>query len=386
MGRWSSGGAVLGICHVAGMLDLVALPVWVGTFIAFYGLSPAQAGATVTSFLAGIVLASLVTARLLTRLDPRTVVVAGFVVAAAAFGYLASRPVEAVPFAMLPVIHGIAGLAAGAALSMTHGTIGRTENPHRLFGLANVALAVFSVGFFAVVPALVHSVSPRLLFAVFAGSMSLAALAASTSFPRALGAGASGSAASQAVPRPTWLIIAAVICLAFNQSLVFSFLERIGDHKGFSHADVTTVLVAVGLVNLVPGALAALTQRRLSPVAVGIAGPLVQAVLALVIVNATGFAAFAAFAIPYVSVVIFTHTFLFGLLSQIDPSRRAVAATPAMMMIGSAAGPAVAGAIVETSGYGGLSYTAVIISGLAIVLMLTFRVRTAASSQILRSA
>ncbi len=84
--------------------------------------------------------------------------------------------------------------------------------------------------------------------------------------------------------------------------------------------------------------------------------------------------------------MIFTHTFLFGLLSQIDPSRRAVAATPAMMMIGSAAGPAVAGAIVETSGYGGLSYTAVIISGLAIVLMLTFRVRTAASSQILRSA
>jgi predicted MFS family arabinose efflux permease len=368
------------------MLDLVALPVWVGTLIAFYGLSPAEAGATVTSFLAGIVLASLVTARLLARLDARTVVIVGFAVAAAAFGYLASRPVETMPSAILPTLHALAGLAAGAALSMTHGTIGRTDNPHRLFGLANVALAVFSVGFFAAVPALIHSVSPRLLFVVFAGSMAVAALMASLGFPRASGVGSSADASRPAMPGKAWLIVAVVICLAFNQSLLFSFLERLGDHKGFSHADVTTVLVAVGFVNLLPGALAALTQRRLSPIAVGTAGPLLQAVLALLVVHAERFAIFAAFAVPYVSIVIFTHTFLFGLLAQVDPSRRAVAATPAMMMLGSATGPAVAGVLVESFGYGGLSYMAAAMSMLAIILMLAFRARTTTSPALLRSA
>ncbi|MGJ5131605.1 MFS transporter [Bradyrhizobium oligotrophicum] len=386
MSRSSSGGVVLATCHVAGMLDLVALPVWVGTFIEFYGLSPAQAGATVTSFLAGIVLASLVTARSFTRLDARSIVVGGFIVAAAAFGYLASRPPELVPFWVLPVIHAIAGLAAGAALSMTHGTMGRTDNPHRLFGLANVALAVFSVAFFATVPALIHAISPRLLFAVFAASMAVAALLASLGFPRSVAAAETGGEMLHAMPGRAWLIIAVVICLAFNQSLVFSFLERIGHHKGLSQDDVTKVLIAVGFINLLPGALAAALQRRLSPIAIGIAGPLLQAMLAFVIVNAQGFSTYAAFAIPYVSIVIFTHTFLFGLLSQIDPSRRAVAATPAMMMIGSAAGPAVAGAIVESLGYGGLSYVAGTISTLAVVLMLTFKARTAASPAMLRSA
>ncbi|MGJ4932054.1 MFS transporter [Bradyrhizobium sp. HKCCYLS2038] len=386
MGRSRSSGVVLGVCHVAGMLDMVALPVWVGTFIEFYGLSPAQAGVTVTSFLAGIVLASLLTARALGRLDPRAVVVIGFAVASAAFGILASRPVAGTPFAVLPVIHVIAGLAAGAALSMTHGTMGRTDNPHRLFGLANVALAVFGIAFFAAVPALIHAVSPRVLFVVFAGSMALAALVAALGFPRTTGRAAATDVTRQPMPAKAWLVIAVVICLTFNQALIFSFLERIADHKGFSRADITAVLMAVGFINLLPGALAAMLQQRLSPIAVGIAGPVLQAALAFVVVSAESFATFAAFASPYVSIVIFTHTFLFGLLSQVDPSRRAVAATPAMMMIGSAAGPAVAGAIVQGIGYGGLAYMAAATSTLAVVLMLTFRARTGAAPAMLRSA
>ncbi|MEI8635209.1 hypothetical protein P4S72_30455, partial [Vibrio sp. PP-XX7] len=53
--------------------------------------------------------------------------------------------VAASSFPMLIALHLMAGLGAGAALSSVHGTIGRTENPHRLFGLVPVvALGVLA--------------------------------------------------------------------------------------------------------------------------------------------------------------------------------------------------------------------------------------------------
>ena len=49
--------------------------------------------------------------------------------------------------------------------------------------------------------------------------------------------------------------------------------------------------------------------------------------------------------------MIFTHVFLFGHLARLDPTGRAVAATPAMVMTGSAVGPFLGGMILETFGY-----------------------------------
>ena len=89
--------------------------------------------------------------------------------------------------------------------------------------------------------------------------------------------------------------------------------------------------------------------------------------------NSTGFAPYAVAAAFYVFMVIFTHTFLFGLLSRLDPSGRAVAATPAMMMIGSCIGPALGGAIVQGLGYPGLGWAACVVTALALIAMLQVR-------------
>ena len=50
--------------------------------------------------------------------------------------------------------------------------------------------------------------------------------------------------------------------------------------------------------------------------------------------------------------MIFTHTFAFGVLSKLDPTARALAGTPAMLMIGAAIGPILGGALVQGFGYG----------------------------------
>ena len=69
-----------------------------------------------------------------------------------------------------------------------------------------------------------------------------------------------------------------------------------------------------------------------------------------------------------IALMVFTHTFLFGLLARLDPSGRAVAATPAMLMIGAAIGPVLGGTAIQLAGYPGLGIVAAGI-GLASALL-----------------
>ena len=147
---------------------------------------------------------------------------------------------------------------------------------------------------------------------------------------------------------------------------MFSFVERIGSDRGFGFAAVTSVLIALGLVNLLPSPLAVFMQRRLPAQRVVLAGPMVQAALALTIAYSSGFVPYAVATAVFVAVMIFTHNFAFGLLAALDPSGRAVAATPAMLMVGAAIGPVLGGTLVKTLGYSSLGLAAVVVASLAV--------------------
>jgi len=97
-----------------------------------------------------------------------------------------------------------------------------------------------------------------------------------------------------------------------------------------------------------------------------LAGPVLQALLAATIMNATVFAAYAAAASVFAAVMIFTHTFAFGLLARLEPSGRALAATPAMLMLGSAIGPVLGGTLVKAFGYGSLGLAAAVVAAVAV--------------------
>ena len=72
------GIAAIMLAHCAGMVDLVALPVWVGTLVGLYGFDPQASGGLPTLFLLGASLASITIAPRLNQLNGRRVVVAGF--------------------------------------------------------------------------------------------------------------------------------------------------------------------------------------------------------------------------------------------------------------------------------------------------------------------
>lgn len=359
-----AGRLALMVAHCAGMVDLVALPVWVGTLVGRYGLDPQRAGLLATLFLAAAVLASVLLAPRIQRLPARAVSSTGFGVAALGFGLVATTT----DYLSMAALHALSGLAAGAALSVTHGTIARSSHPHRLFAVVGIALGVFAVVFLGAMPPLVAAVGGPVLFVAFAGVMAVAAVLCALWFPAVEAPAATAVAAARPGPisRPVWAGIAGIAGMALVQAMVFSFLERVGADRGFGLAAVTGVLVALGIVNLFPAVLAALLERRWSARRVLLAGPVLQAVLAATIMTSTAFVPYALAASVFAAVMIFTHTFAFGLLARLDPSGRAMAATPAIMMTGAAIGPILGGTLVRSAGYGSLAIAALLIAAGAV--------------------
>jgi predicted MFS family arabinose efflux permease len=361
------GRVALMVAHCAGMVDLVALSIWVGALITHYGFDPQQAGGLPTLFLVGAVLASVTLAPQVQRLRGRWVAGIGFGVSALAF-WMAAGVTGYVQLAML---HVLAGVAAGAALSVTHGTIARSANPHRLFAVVGMALGVFAVIFLAGTPQLIAALGGSALFHAFAAVMGLGALAAFLAFPSP--ESESGPAVQAAKPAPlpkvVWFGIVGISCMTLVQAMIFSFLEGVGLHRGFEQAAINGVLIALGLVNLLPAVLAALLQKRLAPRRVLLAGPVVQVALAAAIMVSPAFGPYAFAAAFFAAVMIFTHTFAFGLLARLDESGRALTGTPAMLMVGSAVGPFLGGTLVNAYGYESLALAA---ACLAIVAVFCF--------------
>jgi predicted MFS family arabinose efflux permease len=369
------GRIVLTLAHVAGMIDMVALPLWIGTLMEHYGYSAPQAGVTVTVFLVAVAVASLWLAPRFRRLPHWAHASAGFALALLAFLLAALQPVAAAGLAAMMALHAVAGLGVGGALSLTHGQIGRSENPHRLFATVNIALGMFAIVFLASVPHLIAGFGPKALFTVFAVTMGVATAVTLFAFPHDRAPIKVDATLPAPLPGAVYLVIATVVCLTLNQAMVFAFVERVGVGRGFGADRVNGVLIATGLVNLIPGALAMVLQKKCSPLTVGMLGPIVQAGLAVVLSSALTFMPYAVASALYVSTVIFTHTFAFGLLTRLDPSGRTVAATPAMMMLGSCTGPAIGGLLVHVLGYPGLGWVACATSTVAVLCMLLARLQ-----------
>jgi predicted MFS family arabinose efflux permease len=365
--------AALIVAHVAGMIDLVALPVWVGALMQHFQFDAEQAGMLVTLYLLFAVGCCAFFAPRFDRVKGHVAAPIGFAVAA--LGFFALSRVSG--FGAMGVAHALAGAGTGGGLSFAHGAIGRTSNPHRLFATGHLALALFAVLFLGAAPQIIAHNGGSSLFVIFAALAGSAALITALRFPR--NSADSGAATSQRntqqdtsrprLPAGCWTAIAGIVFMAVNQALVFSFVERIGIAHGFGNDKVNGVLIAVGLVNLLPPVLAALLQKRLDARTVAIGGPIAQAILALMISRSSDFAPFAVATSLWVFAMIFTHTFLFGLLARIDSTGRAVAATPAMLMAGSAVGPILGGVLIVHFGFGAIGIAATIISALSLVFL-----------------
>lgn len=366
-------GALL-LGHCAGMLDLVALPLWVGAnLIGFYQFDPQKAGLLATTFLLCAVVASLLLAPRYGRLAPKTVTVLGYMVAALAFIALAT--VAGTDYPTMLALHAIGGLGAGSALTMVDGTIGRSDNPHRMFAYGGVAVALFGILVLGAGPVIIAKVGGTALWFVFAVVMGLAALLALVAFPKVPAARQPGAGSSGRISRDVWCGIIGMGILCMAHSMIFPFVERMGIERGYPAGLVAGVLASIGFANLLPSPLAALLEKRLRPERAIVGGVLVHMVLVLLVTQVNQLEAYVPLVAILTAPMLFVHTFLFGLMARLDPSGRAVAATPAMLMIGSAVGPALGGTLLVNAGYAGLGMGVAAFGCLSAIFFAKIRVK-----------
>jgi len=349
----------LAVANCAGMVDLVATPIWVGILVQFYKFDPQQAGLLVTLFLAGAVLSSIVVARLFHRFSSgRGVAAGGFAVGSGIFFVLSQTS----DFGAMAALHVMGGLAIGAVLSVKDGTIARSANPHRLFAICGAALGLFALVFLGAVPPILAKMGGPLLFQIFGTVMLVGALSSLLAFPAVDAVESVAPEFSQtygATKFTVWIGILGLCCMAVVQSMAFSFLERAGVDRGFGVEKVTAILVALGFINLFPNVLAALLEKRLNPKVVLLSGATLQALLVLTIFGTTSYLPYSMAGSLFVAVMLFTHVFGFGLLARLETTGRALAATPAIMMSGGAFGPVLGGTLVKYSSYPALGVAAV---------------------------
>lgn len=364
------GRTALAVTTCAGMVDLVAMPVWVGVLVGVYKFDPQQAGLLVTLFLAGAVVSSIVVARLFHRLTSgRGIAVAGFAVASATFWLLAQTS----DYGLMAALHVLGGMAIGSVLSVKDGTLARSSNPHRLFAICGTALGVFALAFLGAVPPVVAKMGGPILFQIFSVVMIAGALVALVAFPAVDAVEPVVEEFSQtygATKFTVWAGILGLCCMAVVQSMAFSFLERAGMDRGFGVEKVTAILVALGFINLFPTVLAALLEKRLNPKSVLLGGAVLQAVLVMTIFGTSTYLPYSIAGALFVSAMLFTHVFGFGLLARLETTGRALAATPAIMMSGGAIGPVLGGTLIKFSSYPALGVAAVVMGVAACVCFL----------------
>lgn len=345
--------AALLLGHCAGMLDLAGLPVWVGAnLIGFYKFDPQKAGLLASVFLLCAVIASMVLAPRYGRVSARGVTVLGYAVAALAFvalGTLAGHD-----YMTMLVLHAIGGLGAGSALTMVDGTMGRSDNPHRMFAYAGMSVAVFGILVLGGGVAIISQFGGTALWFLFAAVMGLAALLALLVFPKVPAARPLPEGGTRRISRHVWFGIVGMSILCMAHSMIFPFVERMGIDRGYAAGTVAAVLMSIGFANLIPSPLAALLEKRLRPERAIMAGTLVHMLLVLLVTWVPRLEVYAPVVAILTTPLLFMHAFLFGLMARLDPSGRAVAATPAMLMIGSAIGPALGGSLLVATGYAGL--------------------------------
>jgi predicted MFS family arabinose efflux permease len=219
-----------------------------------------------------------------------------------------------------------------------------------MFAYVGVAIGIFGIAFLGGTPAVVARFGGPALFIVFAGVMAAATLAALLAFPspprRTFFENPREESALPPLPRAAWLSIVAVALLAMTQAMTLSFFQRIGMARGFGLDLVTLALVIYGIVTLLPAPLAAMFEKRVAATTIVSTMPALQAVFAMLVTHTSSPVLYAAAGALMAFTIIFTHTFAFGLLAKLDPTGRAVAGTPAMLMVGAAFAPFVGGTLV----------------------------------------
>ena len=274
----------------------------------------------------------------------------------------------------LVLLRGLAGVGEGALYAVSLCIVAsHSSNPDKVYGYFQVVWALGSVALFAVGGELTAAFAHRGILALIAGvTLALAPLLLLVPDARAKRGDGAAADAAQASPLLGVMTFAAIALYLTVSAAVYAFSAPLGERAGLDTSAVGYALTVASLVGLAgAGAATALNVRwgRAIPITGFCVGFSLVTLALCLWRNPT---AYVVALVASVVIYYFSIPYLFGLAAALDRSGRWAAAAGSAYLLGFAAGPVVAGAVIAAAGYANLAAVCVAITaaawGLAMVV------------------
>ncbi|MDN7888519.1 MFS transporter [Burkholderia cepacia] len=332
-------------------LLLLVAPAVAGQLAMQLGLSASQIGTYFFVELGAFSLATVPSYLWLGRIDARRV--AAFAIALFGAGNLLTA-LWMPGFVALLALRAVTALGGGSLMVLCMTSAATSENSDRVYGLWVVGqLIAGAIGLF-VLPHVFAAFGLRALYVALAG-LALLAAPLSRGFPSSLGARTAPAqhARGAAARTPQGLIVLAIgAVLTFYLAIgsVWTFASRAAAEAGLDPQSTGNVLAIASVMGIAGAALASCAGGRLARRAMLTAGYalLAASLVALAVVQQAGGYSAAIFAFKFAWT--FVLPFILATVAQIDTSGRLVATLNFVIGAGLAAGPLLAGLMLDAGG------------------------------------
>ncbi|WP_333974834.1 MFS transporter [Burkholderia cepacia] len=332
-------------------LLLLVAPAVAGQLATQLGLSASQIGTYFFVELGAFSLATVPSYLWLGRIDARRV--AAFAIALFSAGNLLTA-LWMPGFVALLALRAVTALGGGSLMVLCMTSAATSENSDRVYGLWVVGqLIAGAIGLF-VLPHVFAAFGLRALYVALAG-LALLAAPLSRGFPSSLGARTAPAqhARGAAARTPQGLIVLAIgAVLTFYLAIgsVWTFASRAAAEAGLDPQSTGNVLAIASVMGIAGAALASCAGGRLARRAMLTAGYalLAASLVALAVMRQAGGYSAAIFAFKFAWT--FVLPFILATVAQIDSSGRLVATLNFVIGAGLAAGPLLAGLMLDAGG------------------------------------
>lgn len=264
----------------------------------------------------------------------------------------------------------IAGLGAGSLVSLSFAAVGLTRNPDRNFGLLIMLVLTYGAVVLWLMPS-VYAVAGMDGALWFFALFPLSALPFIRYLPK------SGESEAQVEADAVnlsfgmkMLALLAMLAYFIAQGVVWAYLFLIGLAGGLSEQAVANGLTLSQFAGIAGALLAAVIANRFGrslPLTIGIAG---GAICLYFMIGQFEFLVFALAVGIYNFAWNLTHPYLLAAMASFDRSGRIVVYAVAMQMVGLAAGPLIAAAVISESEYVNVNWLGAGLFAISLALIL----------------
>ncbi|MBY4825749.1 MFS transporter [Burkholderia contaminans] len=329
-------------------LLLLVAPAVAGQLATQLGLSASQIGTYFFVELGAFSLATVPSYLWLGRVDARRV--AAFAIALFGAGNLLTA-LWMPGFVALLALRAVTALGGGSLMVLCMTSAATSENSDRVYGLWVVGqLIAGAIGLF-VLPHVFAAFGLRALYVALA-ALALLAAPLSRGFPSSLGARATPARDAAAQTPQSFVVLAIGAVLTFYLAIgsVWTFASRAATEAGLDPQSTGNVLAIASVRGIAGAALASCAGGRLARRAMLAAGYalLAASLVALAVMRHAGGYSAAIFAFKFAWT--FVLPFILATVAQIDTSGRLVATLNFVIGAGLAAGPLLAGLMLDAGG------------------------------------